>query len=119
MRSLWRRPHRILVGIKSGIISRGIAGATRKIVLRFVDQAKGLAKLREALYIRVGEQATIIGRKSNHQLCAVTHGSVVSFDKFTDGFQTRFVIGMPEPMFLAQRSVGLGGTVPQVAAKVQ
>src|ERR1700727_2040635 len=57
------------------MIGRSIGGTGSKIVLERVDRAKSLAELREALHVRVREQAAAIRRKANHQLCSATHRS--------------------------------------------
>ena len=43
---------------------------------------------------------------------------IVSFEQFIQRFKRLFVVGMPEPMQVAKRSVGFDGTPAKVAVTV-
>ena len=76
------------------------------------------AEFLEAGDIGVGEQTAAIGGEAEHELRAAAYGLVVDVEQLVEGLQRRLVVGVPEPVQLAQRRIGFDGTPAAVAVAV-
>ena len=116
----WRggaRPEGGWVVVDCGCRLRGldVAGLCDEVVR--VDALDRGAELLKALDIGVGDAAGVVGCEAEHQLGSAADGLGVDVEQFVDGVERAFVVGMPEPMFLAQRRVGFDRTPAQVAVR--
>src|SRR5258708_15434707 len=83
-----------------------------------IARTDGFARFVQALYVRVGKKAAVIGGDAEHPLSAPAYGVFVAVDEFVDALERGFVVGVPEPVELAERSVYLDGPPAQIAVAV-
>src|SRR6185437_2816755 len=63
-------------------------------------------------------EAAAVGGEAEHELCAAADRFVVGVKQFIEAFERSFIVGVPEPVQLAQRGVGLDGAPAAVAMAV-
>ena len=83
-----------------------------------VDAVERCAELLKAFCVGIGYAACVVGRDAQHELCAVAYGFVVDSEEFVDGVKGAFVVGVPEPVGFAKRSVSFDWSPAEVTCAV-
>src|SRR5579863_198363 len=117
MRTGGRRPESIRIAIqRKFLFCSGFDMLPAEIVA--ILGSNCLAELFQPLNICVGNQSAPVRSNAEHELPAAPYSLLVRREQLRQTLETCFIVGMPEPVILAQRGVGFNWTPAKISVTI-